>query len=102
MLYLSIFDAKENVSMEDINRERERWYKSGRDKTFQKMCQRIDRFEVVGKSPLRIVFVIETDNPRALNVLTRHFGEGWTSVSYPALQREMYEALEEDKSIIGG
>ncbi len=66
------------------------------------MCHRIDRYEVAGKSPLRIIFVIETNNPNALNILSHHFGEGWISVTYPALQREMYEALEEDKSIIGG
>ncbi len=102
MLYISIFDAKEEVSMDEINREREEWYKKGRDKTFQKMCQKINRYEVVGKSPLRIIFVIETDDPHALNILSHHFGNGWISGTYPALQREMYEAMEEDKSIIGG
>ncbi len=102
MLYISIFDAKEESSIDDINREREEWYKEGNDKTFQKMCQRIDRYEVVGKSPLRIIFVIETDDPNALNILSHHFGDEWISVTYPALQREMYEALEEDRSIIGG
>ena len=102
MLYISIFDAKESISIDEINREREEWYKKGRDKTFHQMCQKIERFEIVGKSPLRIIFVIETDNPRAINILSRHFGEGWISVTYPALQREMYEAMEEDKSIIGG
>ncbi len=102
MLYISIFDAKEEVSMDKINKEREEWYKEGRDKTFQKMCHRIDRYEIVGKSPLRIIFVIETDEPNALNILSRHFGDKWISVTYPALQREIYEALEEDRSIIGG
>ncbi len=102
MLYISIFDAKEESSIDDINREREEWYRKGKDKLFQKMCHRIDRYEVVGKSPLRIIFVIETDDPNALNILSHHFGDEWISVTYPALQREMYEALEEDRSIIGG
>jgi hypothetical protein len=102
MLYLSVFDAKEAIPIEEINREREAWYKKGRDKTFNKMCKRINRYEVVGKSPLRIVFIVETDNPRALNILSRHFGAGWTSDTYPVLHREMYDALEEDQTIIGG
>ncbi|MBI4681419.1 MAG: hypothetical protein HY753_09530 [Nitrospirae bacterium] len=102
MLYISVFDAKEEVSIGAINREREEWYKKGRDKIFQKMCKRIDRYELVGKSPLRIIFIIETDNPHALNMLTHHFGNEWITVTYPAMQREMHEAMVEDKSIIGG
>lgn len=102
MLYISIFDAKEDVTMEELNRERDNWYKKGRDKIFQNMCQRIDRYEIVGKSPLRIIFLIETDDPHALNMLSHHFGDGWISTTYPAIKREMYEALEEDRSIIGG
>lgn len=102
MLYVSIFDAKEDISIEEINREREEWFQKGRDKTFHTMCSRIDRFEVVGKSPMKIVFIIETDDPQALNILSHHFGDGWISVSLPVLQREMFEALEEDKTIIGG
>lgn len=102
MLYISIFDAKENVSIEELNREREEWYEKGRNKIFQKMCQQIDRYEVAGKSPMRIVFVIETKDPHALNILSHHFGDGWASVTYPALKRDICEALKEDRSIIGG
>lgn len=102
MLYISIFDAKEKASIEDINKEREEWYKQGKDKTFQKMCQRIERYEIVGKSPLRIIFIIETNEPPSLNMLSHHFGDLWESMTYPALQREIYEAMEEDRSIIGG
>ncbi len=102
MIYVSIFNAKENVSIAGINKEREEWYQKGKDKTFHSMCKRIERFEVAGKSPLKIFFVVETDNPDALNMLSRHFGASWTSETYPVLQREIHEALEQDKSIIGG
>jgi hypothetical protein len=83
MLYISIFDAKEEVSIDEINEEREEWYSKGRDKTFHKMCKRIN-------------------DPHALNMLSHHFGDRWLSVTYPILEREMYEAMEEDRTIIGG
>ena len=102
MLYMAIFDAKEDTTTEDITREREEWFNMGKDKIFQKMCQQIDRYEIAGKSPLRIFLIIETENPRALNILSRHFGNEWKSCAYPVIHREMYEAMEEDKSIIGG
>jgi len=102
MLYISIFDAKEEISLQEINREREEWFRKGRDKVFQQMCRSIERYEVIGRSPLRIIFIIETDNPQALNILSHHFGDGWISTTYPVMKRELYEALEEDRSIIGG
>ncbi len=102
MLYLSVFDAKEKISAHEINKERAEWYKKGRDKIFHKMCHRIERYEIAGKSPLRIMFIIDTDDPHALNFLSRHFGDKWISNSFPVLQREMFEAMEEDKHIIGG
>ncbi len=102
MLYISIFDAKDNVSLQEINRERDEWFKKEKDKVFQQMCKKIERYEIVGKFPLRIVFLIETDDPHALNILSHHFGEGWSSTTYPVIKRELYEAMEEDRSIIGG
>lgn len=102
MWYISIFDAKENVSREEIRKEREEWIKKGRDNVFHQKCRTINRYEVIGRSPLKIIFVIETDDPSALILLSRHFGDGWNSVTYPMIQREIYEALEEDTTIIGG
>lgn len=102
MLYISIFDAKDNISRDDINIEREQWLKEDKDKFFQKKCKTIKRYEVVGISPLRIFFIIETDDPTALNMLSSHFGDAWNSIAYPVVQREIIEALEEDRAVIGG
>lgn len=102
MWYVSVFDAKENISRTEINRERAEWIKKGRDRTFQQRCKTINRFEVLGNSPLKIIFIIETDDPTALNLLATHFGDYWNCVTYPAVQREIAEALEADTAVIGG
>jgi hypothetical protein len=102
MLYVAIFDAREEATLDDINSEREEWIKKGRDKVFEKMCKQIDRYEVAGSIPLKIVFLIETDDPHALNILSRHFGDLWYSITYPVIHRGIYEALEEDKTIVAG
>lgn len=102
MLYISIFDAKEDATMEEINKERAEWIKKGKDKVFEKMCRSVHRYEVIGKTPLEIFFLIDTDDPHALNILTHHFGDQWDSITYPVLERKIYEALEEDKTIVGG
>lgn len=102
MWYISIFDAKETTALKEIRHEREQWIKKGKDKLFQQRCKTINRYEVLGISPLKIIFVIDTDDPSALNLLSRHFGDEWNSVTYPIIQREIAEALEEDHSVIGG
>jgi hypothetical protein len=102
MLYVSIFDAKDESTLEDINREREEWLNKGRDKVFEKMCKSIERYEVAGLTPLRIMFIIDTEDPQALNVLSRHFGDYWDCVTYPVIHRMIFEALEEDRTITCG
>ncbi len=102
MQYISIFDAKQNASKTDIYRERTEWLKMGKDRVFQQKCKTITRYEVLGSSPLKIFFVIETDEPTALNLLSGHFGDAWNSITYPIIQREIAEALEEDHAVIGG
>jgi hypothetical protein len=102
MWYISIFDAKENVTRKDIYRERASWIRKGKDKIFHKQCKTIKRYEVVGSSPLKIFFVVETNDPIALNMLTNHFGDAWNSITYPIVQREISEALKEDTAVIGG
>ncbi len=96
MWYVAIFDAREHVTRKDIYRERAEWLKKGKEKTFQKKCKTIKRYEVIGSSPLRVFFVIETDDPTALNILSNHFGDAWVSETYPVIQRGIAEALKED------
>ncbi len=102
MLYIMIFDAKKETTNKEIEQERDEWIKEGRDKVFQQRCGVINRYEVVGISPLKVIFVIDTDNLSALNLISRHFGDKWDSITYPVIQREIYDALEEDRTIIGG
>jgi len=102
MLYLFIFDAKEGTTREEINRERMEWLKKGRDRIFQQKCKTIHRYEILGASPLKIILIIETDEPEAIHMLSTHFGDAWNSVTYPIVQREIAEALEADTAVIGG
>jgi hypothetical protein len=102
MWFISIFDAKENVTISEIRNERKEWFKKGLDKIFQQRCKTIRRFEVIGSSPKKLFFVVETDDPTAINLLSNHFGDAWHSVTYPIIEREIAAALEEDHAVIGG
>ncbi|MEK6672607.1 MAG: hypothetical protein AABY42_03925 [Nitrospirota bacterium] len=102
MWYISIFDAKENATQKDIERLREEWLNKGKDQELAKKCHSIERYEVLGKTPLKVFFIIETDNPNVLNILSRYFGDAWNCITYPITKREILEELKEDHTIIGG
>ena len=102
MWYIATFEAKDTAKLKEINKEREEWISQGKDKLMLDKCRTFQRYEVLGKSPLTVVFIIETDDPRVLNILSRHFGDSWNSYTYPVTQRQIFEALEQDCTIIGG
>jgi hypothetical protein len=95
MWYVSIFDAKEDVMRNEIYHERAMWLKN-KEKVFQKKCKTIKRYEVIGSSPVKVFFLIETDDPRTLNILSNHFGDAWYSETFPVVERGIGEALKED------
>jgi hypothetical protein len=102
MWYLSIFNSKKDATYEEIMRERKEWVEGGKDKLFHARCKTIRRYEVLGHFPLKIIFIIETDDPQVLNMLANHFGDAWRVETYPMVEREIYETLKEDNTIIGG
>ena len=61
MQYISIFDAKEEVTLDQLNQERTDWYDRGCNKTLITLASSIKRYEIIGKSPQRIIFIIDTD-----------------------------------------
>jgi len=102
MLYVSVFNAKENISRDIINLERKEWIDKGFNERFKLRCKSFKRYEVLGISPLKIFFVIDTDDHGAINLLSTHFGDAWNSITYPVIDREIEDALEEDHAVIGG
>ncbi len=95
MWYIATYDAKEDVMRTEIYQERAAWLKN-KAKIFEKKCKTIKRYEVIGSSPVKVFFLIETDDPRTLNILSNHFGDAWYSETFPVIERGIAEALKED------
>jgi hypothetical protein len=95
MWFVSIYDAKKNVTRKEIYRERASWLKN-REQLFKTKCKTIKRYEVIGSSPLKVFFLIETDNPKTLNLLSNHFGDAWKSQTFPVIERGIADLLKEE------
>lgn len=100
--YMTVFDAKPQTTMEQILKERKGWVAAGKESALEKRCSSIQRFETIGKSPLRVVFIIDTDDPLALTELSMHFGDAWDSITHPIVERKVSEILTEDTAVTYG
>lgn len=76
------------------------WVKVSRDALLHKKCKMIRCYETMAGKPQKLIIMMETDEPDALNLLSRDFGSDWNIETYPL--HEMYEVLEEDHSIVAG
>jgi hypothetical protein len=101
MWFVSILNAKENVTRKEIYRERASWLKD-KEKLFKKKCKTIKRYEVIGSSPLKVFFLIDTDDPKTLNVLSSHFGDAWNSQTFPVIERGIADLLKEEAAYSEG
>jgi hypothetical protein len=84
------------ANAEDISE----WVKVSRDELLHKKCKMIRCYETLTGTPQKLIIMMETDEPDALDLLSRDFGSDWSIETYPL--HEMYEVLEEDHSIVAG
>jgi hypothetical protein len=101
MWYIAVMTAKESATRKDIYRERAAWFDKGKEQMFRNKCKTINRYEVAGRYPLKVFFVVETDDPTALTLLADHFGDAWESVSYPIVERGILAAALETVQVEG-
>jgi hypothetical protein len=61
---------------------------------------KICRYETYGEVPKKVFFLIETNDPDALNMLSIHFGSDWDRETYRIHQ--VYDVMEYDRSVVAG
>jgi len=78
----------------------EEWITLCRDEPLHKKCKMIRCYETLGGTPQKMIVMIDTSDPDALDMLSRDFGKDWSIETYPL--HEMQEVGEEDHSIVAG
>jgi hypothetical protein len=100
MKYLSICNAKKTIPAMAKAEEIAEWVKVSKDELLHKKCKMIRCFETLTGKPQKLIIMMETNEPDALNLLSRDFGNDWNIETYPV--HEIHELLEEDHSIVAG
>jgi hypothetical protein len=100
MKYVSICNAIKSIPTMAKAEDIAEWVKVSKDELLHKKCKMIRCFETLAGKPQKLIIMIETNEPDALNLLSRDFGNDWSIETYPV--HEIHEILEEDHSIVAG
>jgi len=76
------------------------WVRISKDEPLHKKCKMIKCYETAGNSSHGLIIMVDTNEPDALSMLSRDFGNDWSLEIYPL--HELHEVLEQDHSIIAG
>ena len=69
--------AKTHATPQTIAAKRHQWLSQGKDQQLQARCRSAQRYVVEPSSPLRVFWLLETDDPTAVQLITEHFGDLW-------------------------
>jgi len=60
-----------------IAAKRHQWMTQGKEQELAKRCRVAQRYVVEGASPPKVFWLLDTDAPDAVKLITDHFGDLW-------------------------
>ncbi|MEW6586510.1 MAG: hypothetical protein AB1442_12985 [Nitrospirota bacterium] len=100
MQYISICNPKSKAPRKVRAEDMPEWIKVSKDVLLHSKCRAIKCYEMKSGSSKKLMIMIDTDEPEALKLLSRDFGNNWKLETYPLHYVE--EPMEEDHSIVAG
>ena len=70
--------AKAHATPAVIDAKRHQWVSQGKDQELVKRCRSAQRYVVEGSSSPKVFWLLDTDAPDAVKLITDHFGDLWT------------------------
>lgn len=70
-------ELKRDASPQEVAILRKRWVSEGKDDQLKALCHSLQRLTVVDASPQRAVWILDTEDSKAAQILSDHFGSIW-------------------------
>lgn len=80
---------------QDVKARREGWIGQGKDKLLLERCKSAQRFGILGSSPQRVFWIIETEDEGTPKLISEHFGDVWDIKTYKIIPQSIAEVLKE-------
>ena len=100
MMYLSICNTKKKIPHMAKIEDLEEWENVSKDDLLHKKCRMIKCYEPMDSCHQKLIIMIDTNEPDAINLLANDLGNDWILETYPL--HDIHELLEEDHSIVAG
>jgi hypothetical protein len=97
---VSICNTKKSIPSMAKAEDIAEWVNVSKDELLHEKCKMIKCYETLPGTPQKLIIMIDTEDPGALNILSRDFGKDWSLETYPV--HEIHEVLEENHSIVAG
>lgn len=85
--------AKAEAGPEVIAAKRQQWVTQGKDQQLRQRCRSAQRYVVVGSAPAAVFWLIETEDPAVVHLITEHFGALWDIETHVVLPQAVAEAV---------
>ncbi len=92
MLFVIVGDAKPEMTLQEINENRNAFVAWEPTSPYAHRYETIARYEWVGASPKKTFWVMESDDPEVIHGLVEFFADVWNITAYPVVQRSIREA----------
>ena len=93
MWFWVMAQAKDGLDPEMITAKRKQWVSQGKDQQVRKLCRTAQCYVVVGNAPTQVFWLLDTDDPSVVQLITDHFGELWTIDAHVVLPQPIAEAV---------
>lgn len=88
-------EVRPGKSEQEVKTKREGWIGQGKDKLLLERCVSAKRFGILGSSPQRVFWLIETEDEDAPELISEHFGDVWDIKTYKVNPQSITEVLKE-------
>ena len=85
--------ARHDVTWDEIKQRRKAWKEQEKDALLMERCRSAQRYSVVGASPPRVFWLLETEDPEAVELIIEHFGDVWDLDSHLVIPQNVSQAL---------
>jgi len=85
--------AKSHATPAVIAAKRHQWMSQGKDQQLARLCRMAQRYIVEDTSPPKVFWLLDTDAPDAVKLITDHFGDLWQIEVFQVTPQAMQQVV---------
>ncbi len=93
MLYIVIGEAKPNITLAEIQANRQAYVEWEQRTPYTGKYRTLSRYEVVGLSPKKSFWMMECEDSAVIHGLLEFFGDVWNVTAHPVVERTIANAV---------